>query len=63
MHDHQTEIVCEGISDEEPRTGEVLEPNLGLVCVSSVHQGEAAVFHLRIDIKGSYVLSSENLIK
>jgi hypothetical protein len=63
VHDHQTEIVREGIGDEEPGTGQVLEPYLGLVCISSVHQGEAAVFHLGIDIKGCYVLPSEKLIQ
>lgn len=30
VHDHEPEVVSEGVRDEEPVTGEVLEPDLRL---------------------------------
>jgi hypothetical protein len=39
MHNHQSEVIREGVRYEEPGTGQVLEPDLRLVSISSVHQG------------------------
>jgi hypothetical protein len=62
VHDHEAEIVREGVRDEEPRAGQVLEPDLRLVRVPSIHQGQPPVLHLGIDVEGCYVLPSEKLI-
>lgn len=60
VHYHQPEVVREGVRDEEPRTGEVLEPELGLVRVASVHQGKPTILDLGIDIKGCNVFPISN---
>ena len=52
MHDHQTEVIGERVSDVEPLAREVLEPNLRLLVTSSVHDGNTAVGDLRVDFKG-----------
>ena len=52
VHDHQPEVVREGVRYEEPRAGQVLEPDLRLVYVSAVHQRQSPIFHLRVNIKG-----------
>lgn len=58
VHDHESEVVGEGVGDEEPFAAEVLEPNLRfrLVVFALVDEGEAAVFALRVDVE------SENFI-
>jgi hypothetical protein len=30
MHNHQSEVVSKSVGDEEPLTGKILEPDLGL---------------------------------
>lgn len=56
VHDHQTEVVGESVRDEEPRAGEVLEPDLRLVHIASVHQGESAILHFGVNVEGGDVL-------
>jgi len=60
VHDHQTKVVREGVRYEEPRTRQVLKPDLRLVRVTPVHQSQTTILYLRIDIKGCNVLPSEN---
>ena len=39
VHDHQPEVVREGVRDEEPRARQVLEPDLRLVNVATEQKG------------------------
>lgn len=55
MHDHQSEVVSEGVSDEEPATGEVLEPDLrlrlGVFAALHINKREAATLAFGVDFK------------
>lgn len=57
VHNHQSEIVGEGVGDEEPLAGEVLEPDLRLRGGASVHQGESTVLDIRVNIERVDVFS------
>lgn len=58
MHNHQTEVVGECVCNEEPATRKVLEPDLWLVIVASVHQSKSTILDLCINVKCSDVLST-----
>ena len=58
VHNHKPEVISEGISDEEPLAGEVLEPNLGFALWVSVDQSKSSIFDFSIDIKGPNVLAA-----
>ena len=45
MHDHEAEVVGEGVSDEEPLARVVLEPDLRLAHASFVKESQAATLH------------------
>ena len=55
MHNHQTEIVCECICEEEPIAGQVLKPYLGfrlaIFADILVNERQTATFALSIDFK------------
>lgn len=56
MHNHETEIVSESVSYEEPRTGQILEPYLRFIVIAPVHQRQPSIFDLRVNIERCYVL-------
>lgn len=51
VHDHQSEVVREGVGDEEPLAGEILEPNLRLGVRVLENQGQTSVFHLGVNVE------------
>ena len=53
MHNHESEVVREGISNEKPAAGEVLEPDLRLGCGCLEDEGEASVLYLLINIEST----------
>ena len=53
VHDHESEVVCERVSNEKPATREVLEPDLRLGCWRLEDESEASVLYLLINIKGT----------
>ena len=56
MHDHDAEVVREGVRNVVPLAGEVLEPDLRLLVGTLEQKSNAAVLRLRIDLKGNNVL-------
>ena len=59
VHDHQPEVVREGVRDEEPRAGQVLEPDLRLVDVTAEQKSQPTVFYLGVNVKGCDVFSNK----
>lgn len=55
MHNHQSEVVSEGISDEIPRARQVLEPDLRFAGATTVHQCKSTIPYLRINIEASHI--------
>lgn len=53
VHDHETEIVREGVRKEEPSAAQVLEPDLGLalVILSLVDQSQATILALVVNLE------------
>jgi len=53
VHDHQSEVVSEGVRDEEPLAGQVLEPDLRLSVRILEDQRKATVLNLGVDFKSA----------
>ena len=58
MHYHKPEVVSEGVGNEKPGAREILKPDLWLISITSIHQGQPSIFNLTINIKSSDFLSS-----
>ena len=57
MHNHQSEVIGEGVRYEEPLAREILEPNLRFPLRLPVDEGQPSVPNFRVDIKCSNVLA------
>lgn len=53
VHDHQSEVVCESVSDEEPLAGEVLEPDLWLRVRRLVDESETPILDFVIQLESA----------
>ena len=62
VHDHQPEVVGKAVGHVKPVTAEVLEPDLGLGG-ATVDEGQAAVLHIGVDLKGADILSVRSKIE
>lgn len=51
VHDHDAEVVREGVGDVIPLAGEVLEPNLRFLLGPFEQKSDAAVLRLGVDLK------------
>lgn len=60
VHDHESEVVSEGVCNEEPLARQVLKPNLGLSLRVLEDQSKAAVFHFLVNVKCSNLVFAKN---
>jgi len=52
MHDHESEVVGEGVGHEEPLARVVLKPHLGLGSSVSVQDRQSACLYFAVNVKG-----------
>lgn len=52
MHDHESEVVGEGVGHEEPLARVVLKPHLGLGSSVSVEDSQSASLHFAVNVEG-----------
>lgn len=55
VHDHEPEVVREGVGDIEPVAREVLEPYLWFLIGASVHESKTSIFNIGVNVKGTNV--------
>ena len=53
MHNHESEVVCESVGDEEPLTREILEPDLRLSLWVFENESQTTVLDLLVYLEST----------